>query len=439
MSRVRVICGVCVMLLWTACGADDVNNFDYNNDRTVVMAEDMSANGVDMLIEDLVSMPDLEMQQDMAPDLEEQADLAVTEDDMPGDMPALDMAPDREPDMGLPLPVCDDEACTEIMWSMGPDLPVARDHHMTFLFGDESTGEAMLYVAGGFLQGSPPNFLDAVVGARVNADGSLGAWEEQPALPVSLAGTPVIQRGDTVILPGGRITNGPGGLALSKKIYANTLTTTGLAGPWQEIGELPVNRFHHGSAQNGAAVYLTGGLEINEPTSTVHRAAFNPEGELSAWRTVRSMPEPKTHHGTFVHGSYLYVTGGLSTGLQNPTQVSTIWRASINPLNGDLGPWERHGDFPEPLITHAHTLFEGYVYTFGGITMAGFSDQVWRAKLLEGGDLGEWEVLPDASMPRTVGHTHHVPIWGDHFYVTSGGQRLTLTEQVSIGALNARR
>lgn len=429
------VCVTIPLLHVLACGPNEDEIQNENNDIVIIELEDM-APVQDMRILDMTSdnadMSRPDMPREPMEDMRAEQDMTDMTDMAP------DMVEDMAPDMTTSKPVCGPMACDQIVWSQGSALPVARDHHMTFLFGDEATGDAMLFVAGGFLQGSPPTFVDAVVGSRVQADGSLQAWEEQPSLPAALAGTPVIQRGQTVVLPGGRITDAQG-LSLSKKVWANTLSVDGLQGPWRELPDMPVNRFHHASAQSGSYVYLTGGLEINDATNTVYFARFDANDEPGVWSATTPMPEPKTHHGSFAHGGYIYVTGGMNTGVRNPNIVSTIWRAPLQFLSSGLGAWERYGDFPEPVSTHAHTIYEGYVYSFGGITGSGFSDHVWRAPLLENGEIGNWEELGDAIMPRTVGHTHHVPIWRDNVYVTSGGQRLTLTSEVSVGELNAQR
>ena len=128
--------------------------------------------------------------------------------------------------------------------------------------------------------------------------------------------------------------------------------------------------------------------------------------------------------------------------LATPNVVDTVYRAPVQLFTNELGPWQAYGTLPEPIATHAHTIYEGYVYLFGGLSangLSGFRNSVWRAALLDDGGLGPWEVLDEATLPRPTGHTHHVPIWRDHAYLVSGGQRLILSNEVNVGTLNARR
>lgn len=399
----------------------------------ILILEDLSTPGGEVS-PDMPSLPD-----DISPDLVEE-DMGDMDDhgeaDLPDEMPDLSELPDMN---APPEPVCDEAACDAIVWRDGPALMTARDHHMTFLYGEGD--EAMLFVAGGFLQGSPPQFLSEVWGAPVHNDGTLGDWQAQPALPINLAGSPVIQRNRTVMFVGGRATDDQG-LALSYRVYAATLDTQGIMGAWEQLESFPEARFHHSVAQSSSHAYIMGGLEINDPTATVYMGQFDEQDRITSWTATTSMPEPKTHHSSFFHRGYVYVTGGMNMSLATPNVVDTVYRAPVQLFTNELGPWQAYGTLPEPIATHAHTIYEGYVYLFGGLSangLSGFRNSVWRAALLDDGGLGPWEVLDEATLPRPTGHTHHVPIWRDHAYLVSGGQRLILSNEVNVGTLNARR
>src|SRR5262245_29638587 len=69
-----------------------------------------------------------------------------------------------------------------IAWRDGPALQLPLDHHATFLV--QSSGGNFLYVAGGT---NYKELYDNIVRARIDADGSLGAWEAAGAYPAPLA------------------------------------------------------------------------------------------------------------------------------------------------------------------------------------------------------------------------------------------------------------
>ena len=357
------------------------------------------------------------MQEDM------RAEDMSAEDMSAEDMSAEDM---RAEDMAM----CGPQRCRNIQWDEAPALPAGRDHHMTFLHEDAQG--AMLFVAGGILEGQPIAFTDAVLGAQIMPDGSLGPWQPQPAYPLTVAGAPVIRHGQDVFILGGRTArDGSPGSLLS--IGHTTLTSEG-SGEWESVGDMPAARFHHAGVSHGSFVYVTGGLDGNDASDSVWLAPLTGDAQapLGPWREGTPLPQARTHHSSFAHQGHVYVLGGFGGGLAAPIQQKSVLRARIME-DGELGSWEPHGELPYTLATHANTVYEGHVYVFGGIApLVGFSTAVLRAPLGAQG-IGPWERLSLASLPRPTGHTHHVPVYRDRFYMVSGGERTTLTPRVHVG------
>ncbi len=81
-------------------------------------------------------------------------------------------------------------ACVStIAWTTGPNVPTARNHHMTWLI--DAGAAAFLYVAGG--AGANTSGLSDVERAPVNADGTLGAWQPEANLPTAIIGAGVAE------------------------------------------------------------------------------------------------------------------------------------------------------------------------------------------------------------------------------------------------------
>lgn len=364
---------------------------------------------------------------DATPDIQDMGDMAP---DASEDMPS-DASQDQQ---------CDETTCNVITWENGPSIEEGVDHHMTTL--QQVDGQTYLIVAGGFKAlGNDPNprpeFVDRVVTAKINADGTLANWENTTALPVPLAGAPIFNTKDGgIIIPSGRVTQ-DGQLRLSDVVFYNKLKADGTLGEWTRLGQFPEPRFHHAGATDGTYLFTTGGLFQNDATDKVFVAKYE-DGEqvISPWRETTALPKSRTHHSSFVHKGYLYVVGGFTGALGGQDWEQNVIRAQIKD-GGDLGAWEQYATLPSRLGTHANTIYKNYIYLFGGINAGGFSKQVLRAQLTDDG-IGAWNVLNQAVMPRPIGHTHHVPIWQDKAYIVSGGTRLELSNQVHIGTISSQ-
>lgn len=352
---------------------------------------------------------------DASPDpVEDMADDVIAQEDVAPDLPVEPTCPE----------------CPPIVWEEGPALPAARDHHMTLVH--EHEGGASLIVMGGMNTGSPPTFRDDVWVSELAQDGSPGPWKQGAPLQLPWAGAPVIvSPQDTFILASGRVTVDDE-LALTSRVFVIQLGPEGPAAEWTETAALPAPRFHHAGSSTTTHAYLTGGLEINDATDTVYIGEFSEDGGIKSWREGPALPEPRTHHSSFLHGDHLYIVGGFSGGVQAPQRQTSVHRAPILE-NGDLGPWELDvSTLPNTRSTHANTIYDGHVYLIGGLDDVGFTSTIIRAELQEGG-LGPWELLLESGLPRPTGHTHHAPTYGSHLYIVSGGERLTHSDRTHHG------
>jgi len=84
-------------------------------------------------------------------------------------------------------------------WTPGPDLAMARDHHVTFV--GEVPGGAFLYALGGASASGFP--LSTAERAPIAEDGSLGPFEPSDNLPGGLIGPGVAQVDRGLVIAGG--------------------------------------------------------------------------------------------------------------------------------------------------------------------------------------------------------------------------------------------
>lgn len=118
-------------------------------------------------------------------------------------------------------------------WLAGPSLPVALFGAAVAAVGD------LLVVAGGELAGGAES--TATYYAAINSDGSLGAWQTGPPVPIGVFSFNTTAWDGGLILIGGEVTGGAG----TPAIQSITIDTTGPAPTWGQqtspIGELATN------------------------------------------------------------------------------------------------------------------------------------------------------------------------------------------------------
>ncbi len=204
-------------------------------------------------------------------------------------------APDAE---DAAVPSCD----STIRWTALDDLPVGRDHHATAI-----TASGYLYAIGGWGGG---DVLADVWFAKIETDGTTGAWTAGPPIPDGGAsGAAVGAIGDTLVVAGGR-TQGFGYPFTNATWIAHT-AADGTFDAWSPGPDLPMPAFHVQIGVHGRALFIAGGLDGSNNIVTVARATLGEDGELSDWAMQTPLPERRSHHAVVVHDDALYVVGGL--------------------------------------------------------------------------------------------------------------------------------
>jgi len=183
-------------------------------------------------------------------------------------------------------------------WSSTTSIPSPRIR----ITHSVAAANGYIYVVGG----ENSSAQTTVWYAKVNADGTVGAWTSGSSLPVATSD-------QAVVVDNGYIYS-MGGLAPSatNAIYYAKLNYDGSIGPW--IGNpnnlASADTMHSGIAVNGF-VYILGG--INNST-TVYFAKFNSDGTIPAFSTnPASLPESHQGSGITYGNGYIYISGGFGT------------------------------------------------------------------------------------------------------------------------------
>lgn len=196
-------------------------------------------------------------------------------------------------------------------WRRGPDLPEP------VFYPSAAAWNGWLYLTGGWNGASLTN---AVHAARVNADGSLGAWQPLTALPEGVYTHAAVSNGVLYVLGG--VVNG--GTEIQSAVLGAPIAADGSIGAWGEESPLPQPLSNHGASMAEGRVIVTGGWTGTQATADAVTSLSGPDG-LGAWSAFEALPAPLYLHGQAAAGGHLFVTGG--TDGQTPT--ASVWSTPL--------------------------------------------------------------------------------------------------------------
>ena len=316
---------------------------------------------------------------------------------------------------------------TALSWSEGRPLPRGVDHHATFIMS--GGWSAQLHVLGG--NDYREQFATHWV-ADINRDGSLGEWREAEPLPLPTLGhTVIVEYGHAYAIAGQHA-----GRQNSADVYIASQAGRDAPelGPWSRGPSLPAPRFHAAIVEREPFIYVLGGLETTNSSATVFRTRIRPDGSLTPWETLDSLPRPRSHQAAVVYRDAIYMIGGLDG---NPAgRQAPLWDVVRAPIlrDGRLGRWETVGSLDSAYATHGAFVHDRMLYVVGGVeNNLRFTDMVQRAALRPDGSLGAWERL--SALPKPRGHVHHLPVINGRVYSVGGSQGRTVIPDVVVGVL----
>jgi len=319
-------------------------------------------------------------------------------------------------------------AAVDIEWQTAEvRYPWALDHHVTFTW-PRGEGGHWLYVVAGVTDRM--EFHDAIRVAQIEEDGTVGAFAVSTIdYPLAVGGHAFTVAGGTVVIAGGRDET----LTNRTEVFTNTPGADGLITMWRHAPSLPEGRFHATAAYHDGFVYVIGGLSGNVASDTIFRATIESDGTMGNWVEAGTLPEPRSHHASFVHDGWLYVLGGQSGNpMGEYAWHEDVWRAEIA-ADGSLGPWETLEPLPDANVAGAVVLAEGAFFVVGGIDSVGYTNAVHRADLAADGTIAKWtEVSP---LPIKRAHVHQLPVVDGRAYSVGGSANAGSLDDVLVGTL----
>lgn len=237
-----------------------------------------------------------------------------------------------------------------------------------------------LYAVGGGNGPNGHNLLRSVEHAALLPDGKLGPWQreaQQLNLPRRCAKVEVI--GDYLYAFGGF------GGTLLDTVERARIQRDGSLGAWKILPErLSMPRYIHAMAETGRALYAIGGHSDQGGTGkeSTEYAVLKSGKDMGQWRTSAPLQHGRYGLAAFVHGDYVYAVGGLS----GATFFDAIERSRIG-ADGALGPWQEITPLPAPFADMGVASYRDWVYVLGGTNRDGYFNSVFVARVDPKGDL----------------------------------------------------
>lgn len=274
--------------------------------------------------------------------------------------------------------------------------------------------------------------------AKVNANGTLGAWGTLS----SLTGTNATRYGNTMFGYNGWLYSLGGNHAtpLLNEVQYVQIDTPGSTGQWATssptITALPAARLYAAVVAYNGFVYVMGGQSgsgTGTAVATIYRASIANDGGIGAWTTnATPLPVSRTGLAAAVYNNRMYIIGG-SDGAASPTYFNTTYYADISFGDGSIGAWTAStnlgtGNTRAFLGAVAYGVNStvsnsGYLYAIGGsngTAAANHYATVYKSTLSQSGVPGAWSATTSISGANAARDAFGVTIYGDKIYIAGG-------------------
>ncbi len=188
------------------------------------------------------------------------------------------------------------------------------------------SGDTFVYAAGGY---DGATYLASVEKAKIRADGSLGSWSPDQAMPTARAlhGFAVAHAGNHPDLQGTKAylyaIQGQNPADVSG-VDGAEIGAGGAIGSWDlNISQTLETRYGHYCFVGDGVLYVSGGIKTGTgPTDNIKRGAISADGSIINWPNASAhLTVPRGLHTAVVLNAYMYVIGGqTTTGITGSTE-----------------------------------------------------------------------------------------------------------------------
>ncbi|MFC1572656.1 right-handed parallel beta-helix repeat-containing protein [Candidatus Eisenbacteria bacterium] len=219
-----------------------------------------------------------------------------------------------------------------------------------------------VHVIGGSPTSDPDSASSTVYYANPTTDGRILSWSTTPPLPEARADHAAIAVGGFIYVIGGNDSTG----APTTTVYRSEITSDGSLGAWQAMPSLPLPRRGHGAALQRNEIMVVGGREGGIPRRDVFRAWIDDEtGTLSSWTSGMNYDFYIADHVMLPCSSGFLVLGG------EDIYQSILWDTRHTSLT-ETANYARLGSYLSPVLNLGDEHFiDGldWAYTSNGQTV----------------------------------------------------------------------
>jgi N-acetylneuraminic acid mutarotase len=264
-------------------------------------------------------------------------------------------------------------------------LPAQLDSEATVTYG------GYLYSLGGRLSTGDYDFTAAVSYAKINTDGSLGAWQAATSLPQLTTVTSAVAYNGYLYEIGGYTHEQSDSVA---DVHYAKINTDGSLGAWQATTSLPTKNEEAVAFQHGGYIYeISGSQGGYDARDVVYYAKINTDGSLGAWQVSTNTLATAVVAATGgVWNGYAYIVGGYD----GDDLSKVVQYAKLN-ADGSVGEWKTTSELPAGTVAATGVISNGYIYNIAG-TSTDFNDTsvITYAKINNDGTVGTWQTATNA-------------------------------------------
>jgi hypothetical protein len=308
------------------------------------------------------------------------------------------------------------------------------------------------------------NFLGDTQYAVINADGTLGNWQQTANTAAARGSTDSMA---TTFYNGHLYSAGGCG----KETAASNNCSNAAGGRSQFLGyttpnspgsfdgltaqsTTPYNPTNTGSARYGGQaialngyVYYIGGTASTTGATYSNRvdfAAINADGSLAAWGTpTTSITSPGGNSAGRVgftlaaFDKKIYVIGGVELNAGARTYVGTVISNTQNSDGTLSGSWTTENALPAVRAFHTTVLWNNVVYVIGGRDSTTVYGTIYYHALSSAGAItGAWSTVTNSASGLTTARWGHSSVvYGNYLYAISGETNTTGTLSTSVEQL----
>ncbi|MGQ0508365.1 MAG: Kelch repeat-containing protein [Myxococcaceae bacterium] len=296
-------------------------------------------------------------------------------------------------------------------WSTTTALGTGRERHANVVQND------VVYVLGGYTGAAR---LNDVQMAKLNPDGTLGPWVASSSFVTGREGhTAVLQQGYLYVM------GGYDGAARVNDVQVAPVLGAGGVGGWVNTGTFTTAREGHTGIGYKGYVFVLGGFNGTTRLADVQAAPLNTSGTLTtAWTTTTALPSGAYQSSSVAYNGFIYNIGGTGA-------LAASRYARIN-ADGTLGAWTNMTALGVNRFAHWIVAYNNFLYVLGGYDST-FRNTVYYAPINADGSIGAWAT----TTPFGTARREHKAIAYNGFMYVIGGENGGALSSVEYAPINA--